>query len=68
MARTLRTVHSVDEFRRLYYPAPDPQLEYFDGHEPDENAEEGDGSVFIDPLDRFRRLLVQDKELAGRER
>ncbi|MDE3190305.1 MAG: hypothetical protein KGL94_05735 [Acidobacteriota bacterium] len=60
MATKAQTVHSVDEFRRLYYPEPDPVLDYLDGGIPD-NGDEGAGEgppVANDPLDRFARQVA----------
>jgi hypothetical protein len=62
MATTPKEVHSVDEFRRLYYPAPEPVLDYFDGSRP---TGDGDGDtaeiVRVDPLDLFARILSGHK-------
>jgi hypothetical protein len=59
MPTELQDVHSVEEFQRLYYPEPDPELEYFDATEPDLNGEH-EPSVepgSTDALDRFSRVL-----------
>jgi len=56
----LQSVRSVDEFRRLYYPAGDPDLEYFDGVGPDggdEDTKSLDDPAVADPLDRFSRSI-----------
>ncbi len=58
----LQDVRSVDEFRRLYYPAAEPALDYFDGVGPQNGRTEEDetGPVIADPLDLFGRIVSRD--------
>ena len=51
----METVHSVEEFRHLYYPDADPALDYLDGEPDDARDEAHDTIVVVDPLDRFGR-------------
>jgi hypothetical protein len=57
MSTKPQSVHSIEEFRRLYYPEAEPTLDYFDGQGPDDKQPDDPGDVVAvsDPLDRFRR-------------
>jgi hypothetical protein len=60
MATQPKEVHSVDEFRRLYYPEPEPVLDYFNGSRPQSETDAVDAdTVSVDPLDLFARVLAE---------
>jgi hypothetical protein len=50
---SMKTVRSVEEFRHLYYPDPDPPLDYLDGGIPERRVDQEDepAPASINPLD-----------------
>lgn len=62
MTTKVRTIHSVEEFRGLYYPDPDPQLD-FDGTSPGSEVDDGTSDEPERPveLDEFARELARLK-------
>ena len=65
----MKTVHSVEEFRHLYYPDADPALDYLDGGVPEPGDEEEDQSSpsAVEPLERLHgaHLLHRASEKAA---
>lgn len=63
MTTKAKTIHSVEEFRGLYYPDPDPQLDYFDGTGPGSGGDDGASDEPERPvdLDEFARELARLK-------
>ena len=58
----LEDVHSVDEFRRLYYPGDGPVLDYFGGSGPENGTNDHEtGRRSSEPLDLFARILTENE-------
>lgn len=53
MSEKLKTIRSLEEFQRLYYPNDEPALDYFNGGEPDDGPARphDDEALIVDLLD-----------------